>query len=368
MWQPQGLFSQYLLRTPIILMGKNSIKELYDYAGKKFAIIHGSSLSSHTKVPIQETFKKADIKWIKRSWQEEPTIDALSDTIAQLEEYQPDVIVACGGGSVIDGTKLCRLFYEFPCFELFNAKLDGVDLKTKFIAIPTTIGSGAEISSAAVYLDHKTHSKQMIVMHELQPDVIVYDHTYLNKTPLPILCASTLDAISHILEGYVSNRKNALAEILAEKGLSLIHQAFTDHDIDYEKLQYAGFIGGLVQNHCIVGAAHAIAHQMTEFGYSHGVAIGLILNEVIQVNSSDLTICNQYQKIAKAAGFLDLNALLDFIQNLLDQGNLSTQKAKFKETLSKNLDHLMPQIINDRGGQGNPLSIDREYVLKVLRS
>ena len=368
MWQAQGLYSKYVLRTPLILYGNEAVKELYNYPCSRIAVIHGSSFDDHNLFNM--TFRKKIVKYIKRSWKSEPDLNGLKDTLKEIEEFKPDTIIAIGGGSIIDGAKLCRLLYEIPYFDFVSGRIDGNNLKTKFIAIPTTIGSGAEVSSAAVYVEE--NHKQMVVLHELQPDVIVYDPRYVEKTPNKILCESGLDALSHILEGYASNIENRLVETQAENGLYHLRKELSnvinDRPVDYLMLQYGGYIGGIVQNHCIVGAAHGIAHQLSQFGFSHGEAVALLIGAVIKVNSK---VCNdKYQKLIERSGFNNIDELISFANAVCDKSGISKRREELKELLisKENDETFMNNIREDRGGKGNPVELCNDYLKEVFRS
>lgn len=368
MWQTQGLYSEYVLRSPLILNGRETVRSLYNYPSERIALIHGSSFSDEEL--FRSTFKKKDIRFLSRSWQGEPDLEGIKGTLKELETYRPDTIIAFGGGSVIDGAKLCRLFYEVPYYD--GHKIDGSLLKTKFIVIPTTIGSGAEVSSAAVYI--KDGKKQMIVLHELQPDVIVYDEEYVKKMPGLLLCESALDAFAHLLEGYVSIINNSLIELKAEEGLRLLKNELdhylNDEEIDYTRLQYAGYLGGIVQNHCIVGAAHGLAHQLSIYDYSHGEAIALVLGAVIRMNSKDLNVKDKYKKIAQDCGFVDMKEMISFIDKINIKAGISTRKAELGKLLSEKIDdkEFMDNIRNDRGAKGNPVEMNDEYLIDLFRS
>ena len=372
MWQSQGLYSQYLLRSPVILAGKESARGLYNYPGERFAVIHGDSMSEKSKILLKQIFKKKEMQFFKRSWEGEPDVKQLEVTVHDLEQYSPDVIIAFGGGSVIDGAKLCRLLYEIPYFDINQLYVDGFGLQTKFIAVPTTIGSGAEVSSAAVYWDTQSQKKGMVVIHELQPDVVVYDAEYVYGTPKRILYASALDGMSHMIEGYVSNVQNTMAEIFAEKGLELFYSVLSKDGLGtegIERLQFAGYIGGIVQNHCIVGAAHAIAHQLTGYGYSHGEAVGLLLPSVIRKNMSEDAVRRKYDVLAARAGFKEVGDLILFLQQLLIEGGIYGRSAELKKLLISHLsdENMLKNIKDDRGGKGNPLPVTKAYVEEIAR-
>lgn len=376
MWQPQALYNQYMLRFPVMLSGEEAVRGLYNYPCSRIAVIHGKNFNDYEL--FKSTFTKREIKFFLRSWYGEPYISGLKGTIHELEEYRPDTIIAVGGGSVIDGCKLCRLFYEMPYYEPGITRLEGNMLKTNFIAVPTTIGSGAEISSAAVYLDDDNARKNMIVIHEFTPDVIVYDKRYVMHTPLKLLCSSALDAAAHILEGYVSTINNSFVDVIAEKGLSLLAcelrkvLAFDDGDIniDYERLQYAGMLGGIVQNHCIVGAAHALAHQLTKYNYSHGEAVSLVLPAVIKINSRDNFTHERYERISRLTGFSDTDELIKFISDLCIHSGLAQRQSELRNLLYSLADDekFRENVKNDRGGKGNPIEITDDYIRELIRS
>ena len=332
-------------------------------------MIHGSSFNDQDL--FEMTFRKKAVRFISRSWKGEPDLDSIKGTLGEIERFQPDLLIAVGGGSVIDGTKLCRLFYEFPYY-IPGMRINGSELKTGFVAVPTTVGSGAEVSSAAVYL--KNDHKEMVVLHELRPDVVVYDSRYVRQTLKGLLCESMLDALSHILEGYISTVENHFVEIQAEEGLRIldkeINALLKDEEVDYLKLQYAGYIGGIVQNHCIVGAAHAVAHQMTSFGFSHGTAISLLLPAVVRLNCKDVTLKNRYDMFCKEAGLSGVEELLDKIEMICDKYGINKRKEELKNVLIGHMNNktFIDNIKNDRGGKGNPIEIDDQYIEELFRS
>lgn len=374
MWNPQGIYNQYMLRIPALITGKECVKGLYNYPCAKVAVIHGSTVNDEGL--FRETFKKKDVRFFPRSWNGEPDLEGLSETLHELEVFRPDTIVAMGGGSVIDGTKLCRLFLEIPNYRPEASRFDGKEFTTRFIAIPTTVGSGAEVSSAAVYVNRESGCKQMVVMHELQPDIIAYDDRYVRNTPERLLCASVLDTFAHIVEGYVSNIANCVVETIAEAGLSiladelekLVHNQ-TD-DVDFYKLLYAGQIGGIVQNHCIVGAAHAVAHQLTGYGFSHGEAVALLLPAVVRLNAEDADTNIKYDRIARKAGFKCMYEMAEFVRTVCSIGNIECRRSELEEVLRAHVDDekFVANIMNDRGGKGNPVEIDGKYLIRLVNT
>ncbi len=375
MWQPQGIYNEFVLRTPVLLTGNKAVRGLYNLPAVKIAVIHGRALSEEEQTLFRSTFSKKDIQFFPRSWAGEPDLESLGGTLNDLEAFSPDTILAIGGGSVIDGAKLCRLLYEFPSFDpSSSSKLNGSLLKTHFIAIPTTIGSGAEVSSAAVYIDKHSETvprKEMVVLHELQPEVIVYDETYLANTPAHLLLASAMDAAAHLIEGYVSKMHNSMIEMKAEEGLHLLHDELgtflmNGAEINYQRLQYAGHLGGIVQNHCIVGAAHAVAHQMT--AYSHSEAVALFLPAVIKMNARDEATSVKYNVLAVNSGFKSISDLVAFLEQMSEQAITSERREDMEKFLIYKVSdaNFLNNVKVDRGGRGNPVEITDKYILELI--
>ncbi|WP_293667284.1 iron-containing alcohol dehydrogenase [uncultured Parabacteroides sp.] len=374
MWNPQSLYSDFLLRQPTILCGANSIRGLFTYPSSKVAVIYGSGFKESDKELFSKSVKSFDLKYLKKSWSGEPTLEELGGTIDELERFKPDVIIAVGGGAVIDGCKMARLYYEFPFFDSAMTRFNYLEWKTSFIAIPTTVGSGAEASSAAVILNKELKRKEMIVNNALMPSVVVLSPDYIKRSPEQLVVSSALDAISHIVEGYVSVINNDLADLLAEKGLQILVEELRKAEyaqVNFLRLQYAGYLAGIVQNHCIVGIAHAVAHQLAYYGYSHSMGVALMLPQAIKENSKDKFVQIRYQKLIQESGMKDIEELLSFIWVLRERAGITQSiYERSKVLLNSLLSDCMfiDNVINDRGGKGNPVPITKGMVEKLIEN
>lgn len=367
MWKPQGIYSRYLLHQPTILLGEYALEGLLQYPGTRFLVVYGSALDQEREHRLRTVFKKQSVKFVKKSWRGEPVLDEMRETLSQIEEYKPDVLIAIGGGSVIDGTKLCRLFYEFPYYQ-DGDRLDQLYFKTSFIAIPTTIGSGAEISSAAVYNDSDNLGKRMVVSYNFLPSVVVFDSGFIQESSKELLYLSSLDMMAHLVEGYVSQINNELVDLFAETGLRIIYEELNSEKIDYVRLQYACYLGGMVQNHCLVGAAHGIAHQLTNDGFSHAEAVGILLTPVIKANMTNRDIEKKYEILFEKCGLYNIHDGLEFIEGIRKKVILNTREKELKEKLSGYIDQeeFVGRVVSDKGAKGNPINIDREYLKTVV--
>ncbi len=368
MWQPRGMYADVMLHQPTIFFGENAVLGLAEFPGSRIAVMSSETLKDSIKEQMALVFKKKSLKFIKRSWQGEPDMESISGSVEELESFKPDVIIAIGGGSVIDGTKLCRLYYEFPYFKIGETKLNQLAFKTSFIAIPTTVGSGAESSSAAVYINKAEGCKKMIVSHDLQPSVVVLNPSYVSGAPERVIVSSALDAVGHIVEGYLSVRNNILTDIYAEKALSILYHELPQDLRDYQRIQYAGYMGGIVQNHCIVGAAHAIAHQLSEYGYAHGEAVALLLPTVLKVNTEDNHTSDRLHMLCSNAGIEDGAALIGFIEDASEKAGITRKKEKLYRLLNELVknEKFIENVMNDMGGKGNPVPITKDYIEKVV--
>ena len=255
MWEPQGMYSKFVLKQPTILFGENALLGLKTYPMSRVAIIHGSTLSKDYKAKLAKAMSAYEIRFVQKDWGGEPTLQALSNVISRIEELKPDVIIAIGGGSVIDGAKMVRTYYEFPFFNIRETKFSLMSWKTTFIAIPTTIGSGAEISSSAVMYNDSLKSKEFIICHQFIPEIIVLDAVLIQDAPKKLLFSSMVDALAHCIEGYMSKVDNALIDVFAEKAIRIFAESYqligiTSNDEVLNRIQLASVFAGMVQNHC----------------------------------------------------------------------------------------------------------------------
>lgn len=374
MWEPQGMYSKFLLKQPTILFGQNAIMGLKTYASARVSVIHGSSLDEGYKEKVLRALSSFEVSFIKKTWLGEPTLKTLYSTISKIEEFNPDLIIAIGGGSVIDGAKMVRTYYEFPFFEINETSISMLNWKTTFVAIPTTIGSGAEISSASVMYNDSSKTKEFIVSHQFIPEIIVLEASLIENAPKKVLLTSMVDALSHAIEGYMSTLDNLLVDSYAEKAIQIISQYYKviSEGVEQEnlnKLQLASLFAGLVQNHCIVGATHSLAHQMSAYGLSHASAISIFLPTVIKKNIKDTIAKARFEQLAIHSGFAKGEDLLSFIEEFIANLDLTKELNVLKKNRQNILsdDAFFEKALNDKGGQGNPVPMDKEFLMEIFK-
>lgn len=374
MWEPQGMYSKFLLKQPTILFGPNAIMGLKTYACSRVVVIHGSGLDEEYKQKVSNATSAFEITFIKKTWLGEPTLETLYATIKRVEEFKPDLIIAIGGGSVIDGAKMVRTYYEFPFFEVNETSFSMLNWKTTFVVVPTTIGSGSEISSASVMYNKRQKTKEFVISHQFIPEIIVLEASLIENAPKKVLLSSMVDALSHAIEGYMSKIDNLLVDSYAEKAIQIISQYYQviNKCVEQEhinKLQLASLFAGLVQNHCIVGATHALAHQMSAYGLSHASAISIFLPAVIRKNIKDPDAQFRFNQLALHSGFAKGEDLLTFVEEFVSLFDLTEELNVVKKNKQSIIsdDVFFEQALSDKGGQGNPISMDKEFLVEIFK-
>lgn len=360
-----------------LIVGPGSIMALRGLESSKVAIIASGSLIKQDALfaKFVKNIRAHDITVVQRSWHGEPSFEDLELPLKQLESFQPDTILAVGGGSVIDASKLIWMFYEHPDLSIEECiKVNGVPPlrgRANFIAIPTTIGTGSEVSSSALLLNRETGRKEAVVSHDFLPDLVVLDQNLLVGLPLSTKISTVCDALSHAIEGYVSRIKNPLMDIFAEKAITLISEnwkaAIIDDDEDaLGQLLYAATLAGWVQNHCLVGAAHAIAHQMAKYGVPHGHANAILLPNVIRFNGTDEKTESRYLRIAELCLLEDnFEALAVWIEEIRSYGNFPTNLKDYGNIdIAANIEGALA----DPAAKSNPVLLDKENLEKIIKS
>ena len=235
----------------------------------------------------------------------DPSFDTIMKGVTAMKDFKPDVIIALGGGSPIDAAKGMWLFYEHPDADVEGLKLKFMDIrkrtykfpklgeKCKMVAIPTTSGTGSEVTSFAVITDKEKDKKYPLADYELTPDVAIVDPDLVMSLPKSVTADTGMDVLTHALEAYVSNMASDYTDGLAEKAVELVLEnlelAYKDgsNKLAREKMHNASTIAGMAFTNAFLGVCHSMAHKIgAEFHLPHGRINAILLPYVIKYNSS----------------------------------------------------------------------------------
>ena len=324
----------------------------------------------------------------------DPSFDTIMKGVEAMKNFNPDVIIALGGGSPIDAAKGMWLFYEHPEADVEGLKLKFMDIrkrtykfpklgtKCKMVAIPTTSGTGSEVTSFAVITDKKKNKKYPLADYELTPDVAIVDPDLVMSLPKSVTADTGMDVLTHALEAYVSVMASDYTDGLAEKAVELVFKYLKeayehgDNKIAREKMHNASTIAGMAFTNAFLGVCHSMAHKIgAEFHLPHGRINAILLPYVVRYNSSKPTkfvswpkyeyfiADRKYSEMAKKMGFkadtLDegVNSLIEEIKKLNEELNIpkSFKEAGISEDefLAK-VDILADRAFEDQCTTANP--------------
>ena len=235
----------------------------------------------------------------------DPSFETIKKGVVMMNNFSPDVIIALGGGSVIDAAKGMWLFYENPEADINGLKLKFMDIrkrtykyptlgkKTKLVAIPTTSGTGSEVTSFAVITDKKLNMKYPLADYELTPSVAIVDVDLVESLPKVQTADTGMDVLTHAIEAYVSNMASDYTDGLAEKAteivFSYLEEAYNNGNnlLAREKMHNASTIAGMAFTNAFLGINHSLAHKIgAEFHISHGRTNAILLPYVIKYNAT----------------------------------------------------------------------------------
>lgn len=234
----------------------------------------------------------------------DPSVETIMRGVEAMNLFKPDVIIALGGGSAIDAAKGMWLFYEHPETDFEGLRLKFLDIrkrafvfpnlgkKAQLVAIPTTSGTGSEVTSFSVITDKHNNVKYPLADYELTPDVAIIDPQFTRTMPQPIVADTGLDVLTHAIEAYVSILASDYTNGLAIKAIELVfkylRRSYNDpgDTLAREKMHNASCIAGMAFTNAFLGINHSLAHKLGgEYHIPHGRANAVLLPYVIEYNA-----------------------------------------------------------------------------------
>lgn len=376
-----------------------ALDELKTVMGKKKAFIVTDSFlynNGYTK-PITEKLDEMGIQHTTFfNVAPDPTLACAKEGAEQMKAFQPDCIIALGGGSAMDAGKIMWVLYEHPEVNFMDLAMRFMDIRKRvytfpkmgekafFIAIPTSAGTGSEVTPFAVITDEKSGVKYPLADYELMPNMAIVDADVMMNAPKGLTAASGIDAVTHALEAIASMMATDYTDALALKALKVIFEflpkAYDNGPNDAEareKMGNAATMAGMAFANAFLGVCHSMAHKLGAFYHiPHGVANALMIDEVLRFNAAEVPVkmgtfpqydhpktLRRYAEVAEYLGIKGkndeekLNNLIKAIDELKERVGIKKTIKDYgideKEFLER-LDEMTEQAFDDQCTGANP--------------
>ena len=326
----------------------------------------------------------------------DPTLACAKEGTAAMNAFQPDCIIAVGGGSAMDAAKIMWVMYEHPEVDFLDMAMRFMDIRKRvytfphmgdkayFIAVPTSAGTGSEVTPFAVITDETTGIKYPLADYELLPKMAIVDADLMMNMPKGLTSASGIDAMTHALEAYASMLATDYTDGLALKALKSIftylpraYENGTNDPVAREKMADASTLAGMAFANAFLGVCHSMAHKLGAFHHlPHGIANALLINEVMKFNADPtpkkMGTFSQYQyphtlqRYVECADFLGIKGSSDQekFDNLLKAVDELKTKVGIHKTIREygideqdflnRLDDMVEQAFDDQCTGANP--------------
>ena len=376
-----------------------ALDELKNVMGKKRAFIVTDNFlyeNGYTK-PITDKLDEMGIAHTTFfDVQPDPTLLNAKNGAAQMAAFKPDTIIALGGGSAMDAAKIMWVLYEHPEADFMDMAMRFIDIRKRvytfpkmgekayFIAVPTSAGTGSEVTPFAVITDEQTGVKYPLADYELLPNMAIIDTDFHMSAPKGLTAASGIDAVTHAVEAYAAMLATDYTDGLALQSLKNIFaylpRAYENGQTDVEareKMANAATMAGMAFANAFLGICHSMAHKLGAFHHlPHGVANALMIEEVLRFNASEapakMGTFSQYDhphtlaRYAEIADYLGLGGKNDKekLENLIKAINDLKKTVGIKETIKDygvdekdfldRLDDMVEQAFDDQCTGANP--------------
>ena len=326
----------------------------------------------------------------------DPTLACAKEGAAAMTAFKPDCIIAVGGGSAMDAAKIMWVMYEHPDADFMDMAMRFSDIRKRiytfpkmgekayFIAIPTTAGTGSEVTPFAVITDEQSGVKYPLADYELLPNMAIVDADMMMNAPKGLTAASGIDAVTHSMEAYASMLATDYTDGLALRSLKMVFENLPkaydngpNDPVAREKMANAATMAGMAFANAFLGVCHSMAHKLGAFhNLPHGIANALLINEVIRFNSSEsptkMGTFSQYDyprtlaRYAEVADYLGIKGKNDVekVENLTKAINELKKKIDVKmsiqeygvdeQTFLDSLDEMVDQAFDDQCTGANP--------------
>ena len=376
-----------------------ALEELGSVMNKKKAFLVTDSFlykNGYTR-SIEEKLESMGIPYtVFSNVEPDPTLACAREGAKQMVAFEPDVILALGGGSAMDAAKIMWVLYEHPEADFMDMAMRFIDIRKRiytfpkmgekayFIAIPTSAGTGSEVTPFAVITDETTGVKYPLADYELMPDMAIIDADLMMNAPKGLTSASGIDAVTHALEAYASMMATDYTDGLALQALKMLFRylprAYENGSADpeaREKTANAATMAGMAFANAFLGVCHSMAHKLGAFFHlPHGIANALLICEVMRFNASPAPVkmgtfsqyayphtLQRYAEVADALGvggqseeekFENLLKVLEALKEKIGIKPTIREYVPDEEAFLKHLDEMTEQAFDDQCTGANP--------------
>lgn len=365
--------------------GKGALENLKNLKGKKAVLVlGGGSMKRFGFVDKVVTYlKEAGIETrLFENVEPDPSVETVMSGAAMMREFEPDWIVAMGGGSPIDAAKAMWAFYEYPdcTFEQLITPFSFPELRqrAKFCAIPSTSGTATEVTAFAVITDYQKGIKYPLADFNITPDVAIVDPELAETMPKSLTAYTGMDALTHAIEAYVSTLHCTFTDPLALKAISIVmNDLIKSYDGDMtsrEEMHYGQCLAGMAFTNALLGIVHSMAHKtgaVFSTGHiTHGLANAMYLPYVIKYNAKVEEAKARYIEIAKSIGLEPtveaLCAKIVELNNYMGIPNTLKEFGVIEEEFKEKIATISANAVDDACTGSNPRPIDPATMEKLF--
>ena len=370
--------------------GKGSLEALKTLEGKKAIIcVGGGSMKRNGFLQKAEDYLKEAGMEVKlfEGIESDPSVETVMKGAAVMTEFEPDWIVAIGGGSPIDAAKAMWIKYEYPdtTFEdmckVFG--LPKLRKKAHFCAVSSTSGTATEVTAFSIITDYEKGIKYPIADFEITPDVAIVDPELAETMPVKLVAHTGMDAMTHAIEAYVSTANCDYTDPLALHAMEMIQanlvKSYNGDMAARDSMHNAQCLAGMAFSNALLGIVHSMAHK-TGAAFStghipHGCANAIYLPYVIKYNAKDAVAAKRYAEIARRMGLAGTSeqALINSLVEKIDEFNVRLNIPKTLKDFGINEDEFKEKVdkiaelaVGDACTGSNPRAIDPAAMAKLL--
>ncbi|MBU5487040.1 iron-containing alcohol dehydrogenase [Clostridium sp. MSJ-8] len=368
-----------------IYYGKDSLETLKTIKGKKaFVVVGGGSMKKFGFLQkVEDYLKEAGIEvQLFEGVEPDPSVETVMKGAEAMRQFEPDLIVAMGGGSPIDAAKAMWIFYEYPDFTFEQAVvpfgLPELRQKAKFVAIPSTSGTATEVTAFSVITNYTEKIKYPLADFNITPDIAIVDPALAETMPPKLTAHTGMDALTHAIEAYVSTANSNFTDPLAIKAIQMVNAELIksyNGDVESRDLMHqAQCLAGMAFSNALLGIVHSMAHKTgAVFHIPHGCANAIFLPYVIQYNRKACE--SRYADIARSinlAGSTDAELTDSLIAKINDMNTALNIPHTMKEygieeaDFKANLEFIAHNAILDACTGSNPRTIDDKTMEKLF--